>query len=372
MRIASIIVAGALAAPAILRAGDVTQSTSGFYVTPQVNAVRTDEDRAVDDGAAATLAAGFELNPKWNLESNLFHGRFDGEQADDLKMDALGINALRVFRRRARLSPFLMLGAGALRKDAESGASSTDAYGDAGIGLLLRLRESAADGRALFARFDARARYDDAGSRLDRLFGIGLQYAFGGRTAQPLPPQPAPVAAPPTDNDGDGVVDADDRCPGTPAGKTVGADGCEPDSDHDGVPDSRPDTCQDTPAGTRVDTSGCTLGRAIQLPLVTFENDSDRLESTAFAALDAAIETLRMNADLPIEVAGHTDSRSSDAYNLDLSRRRAETVRRYLVDHGVTNALTSHGYGESEPVADNDTAAGRAKNRRVVLRILSR
>lgn len=372
MRIASILAASLLFAPATLCAADATELTSGFYVAPQVHAVQADEERAVDDGTAVALAAGFEMNPRWNLESNAFRGRFDGPGGSDLRMDALGVNALRVFQRRARFSPYLLVGAGALRKAPESSASSTDAYADAGVGLLMRLRTSEEDGRALFVRLDARARYDNEGSRLDQLFGIGLQYAFGGRIARPsAPTQPGAVLVPLTDEDGDGVADGDDRCPGTAAGRTVGADGCELDSDGDGVPDSRPDTCQDTPTGTRVDARGCKLAQAIQLPLVTFEDDSDRLEATGFATLNEAIETLRMNPDLRIEVAGHTDSRGSDAYNLDLSRRRAETVRRYLVDHSVTNVLTVRGYGESEPAADNDTADGRARNRRVILRIVS-
>lgn len=78
-----------------------------------------------------------------------------------------------------------------------------------------------------------------------------------------------------------------------------------------------------------------------------------------------------MNPDLPIEVAGHTDGLGAEAYNLSLSQRRAEVVRRYLVDGGETNVLTARGYRESQPVADNGTELGRAENRRVVLRILS-
>jgi outer membrane protein OmpA-like peptidoglycan-associated protein len=133
----------------------------------------------------------------------------------------------------------------------------------------------------------------------------------------------------------------------------------------------RPDLCPDTAADTRVDATGCELGDEIELPLVNFMFDSDQLLPDAFATLDEAVETLRMNPDLAIEVAGHTDSQGSEPYNLDLSQRRAETVRHYLIDNGVTNLLNVRGYGESEPVADNATDAGRAQNRRVVLRILS-
>ena len=348
------------------------EPSSGFYVAPLVRGLQLDEERNVSDSAAFGFAAGFEANRRWNFELDLFRGRFDGATGDDLTIDSAGVNALRVFRRSARVAPYLLFGLGAQRKDIELSGSSTDGYADAGAGLLTTLRKSADDGRALFLRLDARARYDDGGDRLDYLFGLGLQYSFGSGP-RPAPPTELPVAPPPPpmDRDGDGVPDDKDRCAGTASGKPVDANGCEPDSDGDGVPDSRPDTCQGTPPHTRVDAGGCTLGKEIKLPRVSFEYDSDRLEPRAFATLNEAIATLRMNADLSIEVAGHTDARGPDAYNLELSRRRAETVRRYLLDHGVTNMLTARGYGEREPIADNGTEAGRAENRRVVLKVLS-
>ncbi|MCS6948162.1 MAG: OmpA family protein, partial [Steroidobacteraceae bacterium] len=78
----------------------------------------------------------------------------------------------------------------------------------------------------------------------------------------------------------------------------------------------------------------------------------------------------KRHPELRIEVAGHTDDRGSDAYNLDLSQRRAEAVRDYLAKAGVANPLSARGYGESQPIASNADAAGRAQNRRVVLRVL--
>jgi OOP family OmpA-OmpF porin len=72
-----------------------------------------------------------------------------------------------------------------------------------------------------------------------------------------------------------------------------------------------------------------------------------------------------------VEVDGHTDSRGSDAHNLDLSQRRAAAVRQYLVGHGIApERLEAQGFGESKPVADNDTAHGMALNRRVELNVL--
>lgn len=349
--------------------------SSGFYVAPQLNAVGLDEGRAVDDETAFTLATGYELHPNWNLELNLFRGRLEGAAGDDLTLEAAGINALRVFRRDSRVAPYLLLGFGAQHEDRVFAEASTAAYVDAGAGWLTRLRRSADDGRALLLRLEVRARYGDAagGSRLDYLLGLGLQYSFGSgpqpTPAAAPPAAPTPAAPPSADDDSDGVPDNFDRCLGTPPNMTVGPDGCELDSDGDGVANSA-DDCPDSARGARIDSRGCDLKEEIRLPQPTFDSDSDQLKPEVFAALDRAVETLRRNADVRVEVAGHTDDQGSDAHNLSLSQRRAEVVRRYLVDHGASNTLTVRGYGESQPVADNGTETGRAKNRRVVLRII--
>lgn len=377
MRLRSFVVASVLAANTAPSVAQDEQVTSGFYLAPIVHAVLTDSDREIDDAAAFTLAAGFEVHARWNVELNLFRGHFDRDAGGDLDLDAVGINALRVFRRDEPIAPYALLGIGAQRADANPGDSSTDAYGDVGGGLLTTFRRSQDTGRALSLRLDARARYDraDGDDRVDYLIGLGLQYAFGGSRAQPKaePTTPLPaVPSQPTDGDRDGVPDQHDRCLDTPPGQPVGADGCEPDTDaDDDAVTNEVDNCPNTPRGTRVDARGCELRDEIRLPLVTFEYGSDRLEPDASATLDEAAATLRLNPDLRVEVAGHTDARGSDPYNLDLSQRRAETVRRYLLDKGVTNALTARGYGERDPISDNTTDAGRAENRRVVLRILS-
>lgn len=172
------------------------------------------------------------------------------------------------------------------------------------------------------------------------------------------------------DSDGDGVVDRLDRCPGTPAGRKVDAQGCELDSDGDGVVDAL-DQCPNTPRGDRVDARGCTLASTIQLKGVNFDNDSAAIRPDARPILDEAVATLRRYPQLRVEVAGHTDDRASDDYNLDLSQRRAQAVVDYFVQMGVDAArLVPKGYGESTPVAENTTAAGRTVNRRVELRIL--
>ncbi len=177
---------------------------------------------------------------------------------------------------------------------------------------------------------------------------------------------------PQPDNDQDGVPDDADQCPTSPVGSKVNAMGCplDGDDDKDGVKNSM-DQCPTTPLGDRVDAKGCSLGKEIRLDGVNFASDSDKLLPESFGILNAAADTLKRYPELKIEVAGHTDSRSSDSYNLGLSQRRANSVLAYLRDAGVRNELSAKGYGESEPIADNNTDEGRAINRRVVLRILN-
>jgi OOP family OmpA-OmpF porin len=197
------------------------------------------------------------------------------------------------------------------------------------------------------------------------------------------------------DGDGDGVVDALDKCPTTPKGRKVNADGCELDSDGDGVVDAL-DKCPTTPKGHKVNTQGCELdsdgdgvidandkcptvpapGTADGCPVpkklvlegVNFDNDKATLRPEAYGILDKAAATLKEWGDAKVEVAGHTDSRSDDDYNQKLSQRRAEAVRSYLIGKGVAaDRLTAKGYGEANPVADNESEEGRFKNRRVEL-----
>lgn len=211
------------------------------------------------------------------------------------------------------------------------------------------------------------------GFELYRTIGCPGQQLLGTPCPEPVvapKPTPAPAAPAVKDSDGDGVPDDKDRCPGTPAGARVDAQGCELDSDGDGVVDAL-DQCPDTPKGDKVDTRGCTLASTIILRGVNFDNDTAQIRADARPILDDAVATLKRYPQLKVEVAGHTDSRASEAYNLELSQRRAQAVVDYFVQMGVdAGRLSAKGYGESQPIADNATAEGRAANRRVELRIL--
>ncbi|WPN31360.1 OmpA family protein [Pseudomonas sp. P5_109] len=154
------------------------------------------------------------------------------------------------------------------------------------------------------------------------------------------------------------------------------------DEDGDGVFDRR-DRCPDTPANTPVDHRGCAVpqypasvppepvqSEVITLSDVLFVFNQSDLTPTAKSQLDALMSKFEDADVVSIKVVGHTDSVGSDAYNQALSERRASSVAEYLISQGVApTKVTSEGRGESQPIADNETDAGRAKNRRVELHI---
>lgn len=125
-------------------------------------------------------------------------------------------------------------------------------------------------------------------------------------------------------------------------------------------------------AGTGVDVSQTPNGDGIlvNLPEVTFAVDSSTISPQMRDVLDRVAQSMIQYPNSLIDVMGHTDSTGSDAYNLDLSRRRAEAVTNFLVSRGVARSrIESIGYGEQYPIADNTTEEGRARNRRVEIRI---
>ena len=110
----------------------------------------------------------------------------------------------------------------------------------------------------------------------------------------------------------------------------------------------------------------------IKLSGVNFANNSADLTPESIAILDGAVATLKRRADINVEVAAHTSSRGAAAYNMSLSNRRATSVKDYLVSHGIAaNRLSDRGYGEEQPIADNNTSEGAAQNRRVELRVMN-
>lgn len=196
---------------------------------------------------------------------------------------------------------------------------------------------------------------------------------------------------PDPDNDGDGVLDVSDACPMTAEDMDgfEDVDGCpDPDNDGDGVldgDDGPSGACMNDPEDMDgdADLDGCPEeDSAVRLSCdeisigdsVYFNTDSDVIQERSFDLLRQVADALN-NAPylLVIQVEGHTDSRGSASYNLDLSTRRAASVVRFLGEAGVApDRLTSTGFGESAPIDDNETEQGRARNRRVVFTVIER
>jgi OOP family OmpA-OmpF porin len=174
------------------------------------------------------------------------------------------------------------------------------------------------------------------------------------------------------DTDKDGLNDEDDKCPTVPG--VARYQGCPvPDSDNDGVNDEE-DKCPNL-AGT-VANQGCpevsqeiVTKTAYAARNIFFETGKATLLKKSYPALSEVAKILSDNPQLKLAIDGHTDNVGNDAFNQDLSEKRAAAVKTYLVSKGVDESrLAATGYGETQPVADNKTTAGRQKNRRVEMK----
>ena len=172
------------------------------------------------------------------------------------------------------------------------------------------------------------------------------------------------------DADNDGVIDQNDKCPGTPAGVQVDANGCPLDRDGDGVPDYQ-DRCPNRPGPAS--NKGCPEIKAearkrLQeaTKFINFEFNKAVLLPSSYPTLKDLAALMAEYPDYTMSIAGHTDSKGADDYNLRLSYDRAASARTYMLSQGVpADRIESRGYGETKPIADNATDAGRAINRRV-------
>ena len=181
----------------------------------------------------------------------------------------------------------------------------------------------------------------------------------------------------PLDSDGDGIPDYLDKCPRTPKYFKVDNNGCPLDSDHDGVPDYL-DKCPNTAAGTKVDSVGCPKGfkREVSNFILgvdaSFDVGKADLLPGAYKNLIVLAVTLKEHPDYRAIVNGYTDSRGSEERNLILSEKRARAVADYLISQGIDRSrLEIRAHGESDPISSNNTEAGRARNRRVEIKIIS-
>lgn len=389
--------------------------SDSFSLSPMVGGYIFEGDQDLDDALTYSLGLGYNLTDTWSTEFvlNYFDANADSSSGSDVDGLVYRLDTLYHFMPNSALVPYIAGGLGGMSLDPDNGKSDTNFLLDYGVGLKYFFTDDLAlrgDVRHILAFGDPENNFT---------YTAGLTYLMGGKVKEapkPLPPidsdgdgvtdvhdlcadTPAGVvidgAGCPLDRDGDGVYDELDQCPDTPAGVAVDTIGCPLDSDGDGVadyldecPETPPevtvddkgcpldsdedgvydnnDECPDTPSGLTVDDKGCPISITLS---IEFDVDKFNIKPRYHDELAKGAAFIQKYSDQKILIAGHTDSTGNEPYNEVLSQRRAESVLNYLVENFQLDAdkLFARGFGEKAPVASNDTADGRQRNRRVEL-----
>ncbi|HSN17126.1 MAG TPA: OmpA family protein [Gammaproteobacteria bacterium] len=315
----------ALAASSLpARAADQTYDDR-WYIAPGVSFVYADHARQTDNGTGLRVEFGKPIAETWNIEGGINDYKLDFKSplTGSTHQTAFDVNGLWFFFDRPRVfAPFLLVGGGVTDQNPDFGTSSTDPNLTVGAGFL-SIPWDGWDG-AIRVQVQHLKMFRN-GNFGDSIFSVGLQIPLGTRAA------PAPAAATPA--------------PEPPAAAPAAPVEMSPEMEQ-----------------------AAELPHVILLKGVNFDHDSDVLTADSHGVLDEAVQTLKDHPGVHVMVAGYTDNVGDAAYNVDLSHRRAESVEKYLIDHGVDSArLSAKGFGEEDPIASNDTPEGRLANRRVEL-----
>ncbi len=343
-----------------------------------------------------SLGLGYRWSPHWGAELDVgrstthllspLYGRY-------MRYKSVDMNGLYRFNPSGWVQPFVLLGGGRAMYNADQGLPFMHEYAQAGGGLMLQLTPHFALRSELRYLDQPAAHWHDVVGLLGVEFRIGsvsdkasaadadndaadaapatdATPAAAAAPAEAAAPAPAEAPATPVvaDDDHDGVPNDQDKCPNTPAGVKVDAQGCPLDSDHDGVPDYL-DKCPNTKPGALVDAQGCyvmvTHMDKMRLD-IQFETGQAVIHGDASSELRKVADFMQRYPSVDVTIDGYTDNVGDARANRLLSQRRAEAVRRSLIGLGVAaGRLRAVGHGADDPIASNATAAGRLQNRRV-------
>ena len=310
-----------------------------------------------DDGVAYGAEFGFRFNPEWAARLEVSHLNVNASAlGQDASGNRIGLDALYFLP-----DDLLYLFGGVKHFSTEGGFNALDV----GMGKHWNMSEKLKLITEIVAYYDVENGYQDVGLKL------GLAYTFGGSPAALMPKN--------NDGDNDGVNDAFDMCPNTPAGLQVDAKGCrlvlDSDSDFDGVLDSA-DKCANTPATDQVDATGCSvfIEKEARFELrILFANNSSKVDLNDSSEFEKLAEFMRRFPNTTATIEGHSSAPGEASYNLSLSQDRANAVRKIMINNFDINStrLTAIGYGETHLLDESDTAAAHAKNRRVVTVVIT-
>lgn len=343
---------GAIAPPVIIdvpaeATSDVVVSGPNQYLSVLGGYFRADKDRDTSrKGLTGSLIYGYRFNPTVGIELNVMGSTLDtggGAGTDFYQQGGTVDLVLDLYDRATSWTPFFLIGGGATQNDVTPDSEdSVDFIANAGLGIVTRPFTSL----GIKLRAEGRYQYDNFQDGYQDIRALaGLEIPFGSRKVA------VAAVAPP-------VVEIREVFVPVPF----------VDTDKDTVEDSR-DKCPDTPEGLKVDANGCVIiGQSLELKGVTFEFNSAKLQLNAQTVLDYVVKGMKGQPSMTVEIAGHTDSVGSQAVNQKLSERRANAVRDYLVTQQIdAGRLTAKGYGETQLLITPDSdALSRERNRRVV------
>ena len=303
----------------------------GFYSDP-------DSGRDVDRGVGTNYGYGRSF---WNTrawEVRAFGGTLETGKAGltDFYQYGLGLDLFQHFGNLGAGHPYLVGGVGAVLNDVDpDDEDGVSGYGNLGAGW----RFAPVRDWGIRPRVDLRGVHDSFDSgQFDVLLGLTLEIAAGRDTLVEV----EKIVEVPVVIDGDG----------------------------DGVPDAA-DQCKDTVGGAKVEPDGCVRKQqVIVLPNIEFALDRAELAPAGREVLDTVVRFMNDQPEIQLGIRGHTDATGSEIYNLRLSQARAASAMAYLVEKGIAaKRMRSAGYGETRPLASNETEEGRERNRRVELNI---
>ncbi len=341
---------------------------SRLYVSPGVSYVAADAGRGVNNGEAFSVTVGMPVADNRNYELDL-----GWAELDSTKLINLNANMISFFDPKLPML-FSVLSAGVLSVDSALGDNYFSPNVAAGLGAMIpawmgKLRIEGLLRADL--HFNGAAGLGGKRAFIEPIVRLGYSIPLGAqRTLQANDSTAVDVIRPAgQDNDGDGVNDNTDLCPGTPLGTVVDATGCAVQG-AGAIAPSKQD-CRSPALDEAVDQFGCAVDRAVILNGVNFDFDSDLLTDQAKKVLDDVATVLQGMAGAKAEIAGHTSDEGNEHYNIDLSQRRADAVRSYLLAAGVpAKQLVAKGYGGNAPLAANDSIRNRKQNRRVEVKII--